>query len=88
MRCSAPVIRPWVLTAIALVLALSVRLAAGATNGPMIEIRDTLHGHFVYKKNCAVCHGRRGDGRGEMGLTVKPLPRDFGSGIFKYRTDS
>lgn len=57
-----------------------------ATNNASVEIRDTLHGHFVYMKNCAVCHGRRGDGRGEMGLTVQPPPRDFAAGVFKYRS--
>ena len=57
-----------------------------ATNPPPIEIETSLHGHFVYTKNCAVCHGRRGDGRGEMGLTVEPRPRDFASGVFKYRS--
>jgi mono/diheme cytochrome c family protein len=57
----------------------------GGTNAT-VGIRDTLHGHFVYSKNCAVCHGKRGDGKGEMGLTVKPLPRDFRTGVFKYRS--
>jgi mono/diheme cytochrome c family protein len=85
MRRSAPVIRSHVL-AVGAALVLCLRIATAATNGSVIEIRDTLHGHFVYKKNCAVCHGRRGDGKGEMGLTVKPLPRDFGSGLFKYRS--
>src|SRR5262245_24592379 len=59
---------------------------AGPTNAPVAEVHDTLHGHFVYMKNCVFCHGRRGDGKGEMGLTVRPLPRDFSSGIFKYRS--
>jgi mono/diheme cytochrome c family protein len=59
--------------------------ARAGTNG-LVEIPDTLHGHFVYKRNCSVCHGRRGDGNGEMGLTVIPRPRDFGLGVFKYRS--
>ena len=45
-----------------------------------------LRGRFVYQKNCLVCHGRRGDGRGEMGLSLKPRPRDFTAGIFKFRS--
>ena len=60
--------------------------AARAGTNEIVEIPDTLHGHFVYKKNCTVCHGRRGDGQGEMGLTVIPRPRDFGAGVFKYRS--
>ncbi len=61
-------------------------LAGESTNIPSVEINNTLHGHFVYMKNCVFCHGKRGDGKGEMGLTVTPLPRDFGAGVFKYRS--
>jgi mono/diheme cytochrome c family protein len=45
-----------------------------------------LHGLMVYQKNCVFCHGRSGDGRGEMGLTVQPRPRDFRKGVFKFRS--
>lgn len=67
-------------------LVISVATPTRAGTNELVEIPDTLHGHFVYKKNCTVCHGRRGDGRGEMGVTVIPLPRDFGAGLFKYRS--
>ena len=60
--------------------------AEAATNAAPVEVRDTLHGHFVYMKNCVFCHGKRGDGKGEMGLAVQPPPRDFASGVFKYRS--
>lgn len=43
-------------------------------------------GRYVYQRNCLVCHGRYGDGRGEMARDLKPLPRDFGRGLFKYRS--
>ena len=43
-------------------------------------------GRFVYERNCIMCHGRWGDGDGEMGLSVVPKPRKFTSGIFKYRS--
>jgi mono/diheme cytochrome c family protein len=58
----------------------------GATNVAPVEIHAALQGHFVYMKNCVFCHGKRGDGKGEMGLTVQPRPRDFGSGVFKYHS--
>jgi len=67
-------------------LAFADALAAASTNVASVEIHDTLHGHFVYMKNCVFCHGKRGDGKGEMGLTVQPPPRDFGAGVFKYRS--
>lgn len=43
-------------------------------------------GKYVYEKNCLVCHGERGDGRGQMGLTMDIRPRDFRTGIFKYKS--
>jgi mono/diheme cytochrome c family protein len=76
----------WSLVLSAVVVGILCMSVEAATNSVSVEIRDTLHGHFVYMKNCAVCHGRRGDGRGEMGLTVKPPPRDFAAGVFKYRS--
>jgi len=69
-----------------LVLALILSAAAHAAPNGTVELHDTLQGHFVYMRNCVFCHGRRGDGKGEMGLTVKPPPRDFSAGIFKYRS--
>ena len=47
---------------------------------------DSLYapGRFVYERNCIMCHGRWGDGDGELGRTVIPKPRKFSSGIFKY----
>ncbi|MCD6052587.1 MAG: hypothetical protein K0Q55_4005 [Verrucomicrobia bacterium] len=43
-------------------------------------------GKYVFEKNCVVCHGERGDGKGTMGLTLDIRPRDFRSGIFKYKS--
>src|ERR1051325_5292898 len=60
--------------------------ASGSTNVAPVEIHDTLQGHFVYMRNCVFCHGKRGDGKGEMSPTLQPPPRDFGAGLFKYRS--
>ncbi len=43
-------------------------------------------GAFVFERNCAICHGPRGDGKGEMAATIAPKPRSFRSGVFKYRS--
>jgi cytochrome c oxidase cbb3-type subunit 2 len=43
-------------------------------------------GRYVYEQNCLICHGRWGDGRGEMSAGMWPRPRKFSSGIFKYRS--
>lgn len=43
-------------------------------------------GRAVYQRNCQVCHGPSGDGRGEMAKELIPLPRSFLSGRFKYQS--
>lgn len=41
-------------------------------------------GKKVYLKNCATCHGNKGKGEGPASKGLKPAPRDFTSGKFKY----
>src|SRR5678815_1828617 len=86
--------RSW--TSIACMLAAGVCLTAWASGirdesspGSITEFPDEsalLPGLMVYQRNCVVCHGKSGDGRGEMGLTVQPRPRDFRKGVFKFRS--
>ncbi len=46
-------------------------------------------GHLVYLKYCAGCHGEYGDGQGVAAARLITQPRDFTSGIYKFRsTDS
>jgi len=40
----------------------------------------------VYESNCAVCHGTNGDGNGPAAYMFRMRPRDFRSGIFKFRS--
>ncbi len=50
------------------------------------SLESILQGRAVYQKHCVVCHGQAGDGRGEMASTLKPRPRDFHAGHFKFRS--
>ncbi len=43
-------------------------------------------GKAIYDKNCAQCHGERGDGKGPAAPHLAPKPRDFTTGKFKIRT--
>ena len=43
-------------------------------------------GRRVFEQNCAICHGPLGDGRGMAGMMVRTKPRDFRSGMFKFRS--
>lgn len=47
---------------------------------------DAGAGKKVYDKECWKCHGKGGMGDGPDGANVDPKPRDFTSGIFKYKT--
>ena len=38
----------------------------------------------LYRKHCAGCHGLSGDGAGPNAAALKPYPRDFRNGLFKY----
>src|SRR5262249_34023125 len=43
-------------------------------------------GKELYTRNCAQCHGDKGDGNGVAAAHLQPRPRDFTSGKFKIRT--
>jgi mono/diheme cytochrome c family protein len=65
--------------------------AADGTNAPAFlpVLPDSslyFRGRYVFERNCQVCHGALGNGRGEMASQMAPKPRSFRSGIFKYRS--
>lgn len=47
---------------------------------------DLKLGKKVYRENCAACHGERGDGEGPEAHRLKTKPRDFTTGIYKFRS--
>ena len=49
---------------------------------------DANAGKAIYKENCARCHGETGAGDGGDAGNMFPKPRDFTSGIFKFKTSS
>ncbi len=52
--------------------------------GPNYDLYD--QGRYVYERNCLVCHGDRGDGKGEMAKELPLKPRSFREGWFKFRS--
>ncbi len=46
---------------------------------------ETLNeGHDAYMHYCHACHGEKGDGRGPSSPGMRPPPRDFRTGMFKF----
>tara|TARA_R110002049_G_scaffold2750_3_gene21860 strand:+ start:59217 stop:60551 length:1335 start_codon:yes stop_codon:yes gene_type:complete len=43
-------------------------------------------GRGLYRKHCALCHGVTGNGRGETAAVLRPYPRDYRMGIFKFKS--
>ena len=65
-------------------LATTAALAEGAPR-PLTE-RDLKAGRAVYQRECAACHGERGDGNGTGAPFVEIKPRNFTKKMFKLRT--
>ncbi len=61
---------------------------AHASSFPQSIARQELthYGKLAYERRCASCHGEKGDGQGPGAAWLNPKPRDFTSGIFKFRT--
>ena len=43
-------------------------------------------GERVYLQSCAACHGIKGDGKGPEAYRLATKPRDFTSGLYKFRS--
>jgi mono/diheme cytochrome c family protein len=57
------------------------------TQGPDVGTEAQREsGKALYLKNCAQCHGEKGDGAGYATPHLYPRPRDFTSAKFKVRT--
>ena len=53
---------------------------------PVTRAQLVSEGHGTYRSACASCHGISGDGLGPTARHMNPAPRDFTSGVFKFRS--
>lgn len=68
-------------------LASTLAVAARATDEVQLPDRSLYPlGRAVYERNCLLCHGTCGDGKGELSAQLVPKPRSFVQGLFKYRS--
>jgi cytochrome c oxidase cbb3-type subunit 2 len=62
-------------------------LAARPCASPAADLTPLeVQGAAVYQRYCVGCHGTQGDGRGPAAPMLITQPRDFTSGVFKFRT--
>lgn len=53
--------------------------------GGVMTSPETLnHGRDGYQQYCRPCHGENGDGKGYSSIGLRPPPRDFTQGLFKF----
>jgi len=53
---------------------------------PAPDAEMLLRGGEVYADNCSACHGENGDGAGLCSAFLAPAPRDFTTGVFRFKT--
>jgi len=51
-----------------------------------LDDERVLQGRYLFERHCATCHGRWGDGRGELAEGMHPKPRKLTAGVFKFRS--
>jgi cytochrome c oxidase cbb3-type subunit 2 len=62
-------------------------VSADAAETQNSQSRQFLYlGQQIYEVNCAVCHGVKGDGKGPAASMFRIQPRDFTTGVFKFRS--
>ena len=52
--------------------------------GQTVSAETLNHGYEQYMLNCYACHGEDGDGNGPASPYLRPRPRDFRQGLFKF----
>ncbi len=60
-------------------------LFTGALAGPDL-LPSEVRGESVYQRACATCHGDNGNGNGPAAKYLDPLPRNFTTGMYKFRS--
>ncbi len=84
-------VRNHLIKGIFLTVATAVMWTMPSAQGPSfqqsISNQEMLaHGKSIYQKRCMGCHGIKGDGQGKAARFLDPKPRDFVSGIFKFKS--
>ena len=73
---------------ILLLAVISLFSSAAGSMFPLVvrAAENKAPGERVYRENCAACHGEKGDGKGPQADRLKTKPRDFTTGLYKFRS--
>jgi mono/diheme cytochrome c family protein len=63
---------------------LALVLLVSSVPGVSLADPDLEKGKQVYTIYCVTCHGESGDGKGPVGLSLNPPPRDFTKAEWKF----
>jgi mono/diheme cytochrome c family protein len=55
-----------------------------ALQGSELSADHLATGAVIFERRCQPCHGTNGDGNGPLAKYLKPLPRDYSKGLFKF----
>jgi cytochrome c oxidase cbb3-type subunit I/II len=69
-----------------LLILLASRLCPAAADADPNDFNKYLQGRYIFKSQCAPCHGATGRGNGPWAKGMPVQPRNFRMGIFNYRT--
>ncbi len=67
-------------------IALSTLLMAGFFLSSTLTFAASQEVEKLYQRHCTACHGEKGDGDGPAAYLLSPKPRDFTSGVYKFRS--
>jgi high-affinity iron transporter len=67
----------WAIVAESLLLFLLGMAFAKDPNPPKRTPELLAKGKKLYEQNCSICHGPRRDGKGQLGVALKPTPSHF-----------
>jgi cytochrome c oxidase cbb3-type subunit 2 len=67
-------------------MVLTSLLSLGLLQFSALSVASNQEVDEIYQRHCTACHGKKGDGDGPAAYLLYPKPRDFTSGVFKFRS--
>jgi len=67
-----------------LIITATAALAEEPASPAPIDFNLYMQGRYVYERNCIICHGERGDGKGEFSASLQPPPSAHRSAISRF----